>query len=657
MGFLKRYKTKTKTKNEGTIINTQTTTIVNNQGEKVHDPFAAHETAHRVIGVLNLRVLEAKLSTESHQVLITGQSMDAIAPFVVVSLCDQRYETRVVEKEHPVWNQQYNILIHNDTLDEKLTVDLMNMSTFIRYQKLGSFSVRLRDLIRSHDVEDERFHINTEITKHSKFGHKKISVPVAEIHLKYQLRAMDEVTNKFWVNFAKQFDFDKNGEIDPFELACMLQALGSTLDDSEIEDLMRGKGDVPIQNFPDVMAQARKNHLVRITHCPVCQDRIIPSRSYSRVDTKDEAVPRIGSRLWEGAVCTDDAEVIAHIGPCIESYAEEDMLNRNFIVDMVGISWWKEGMPEWKNFTQHIRDSGNFVVFNRETRTYVEEKIPVFSKMAMRAAYSVLPRKPEIAKDFLHKMTTIVGVKYNESRSRKYIAEFIRFYNIQVDDLLDPISSFQNFNEFFRRKMKPHSRPIADVRNQHIAVVPADCRIVAYETVAETSTLWVKGHEFSIASLVMDPDLTKRFTNGSVAVCRLGPMDTHMVYFPLGCKVGRTFYMDGEYLVDNPIAVREDVDVFTTNKRVLTVLEDTEFGLVGMVLVGSTMIGSIEITSKQGHMVKKGDEHGYFQFGGSTVILLFEPNRVVFAEDLLTNSTIPIETYCKMGSPLGVLRK
>jgi len=287
----------------------------------------------------------------------------------------------------------------------------------------------------------------------------------------------------------------------------------------------------------------------------------------------------------------------------------------------------------------------------------VEERIPVFSKMAMRAAYSVLPRKPEIAKDFLRKMTVIVGAKYNESRSRRYIAEFIRFYNIVVDDLLDPVSSFQNFNEFFARKMKHHSRPIADVRNQHIAVVPADSRIVAYETVNEATTVWVKGHGFSIGSLVMDSDLTKRFTNGAVAVCRLGPMDAHRVYFPLGCKVGRTFNMDGDFLVDNPVCVREDVDVFTTNKRTLTVLEDTEFGLVGMVCVGSTMVGSIVLTSKQGQMVKKGDEHGYFQFGGSTVILLFEPNRIVFAEDLLNNSVIPVETYCKMGSPLGVLRK
>jgi phosphatidylserine decarboxylase len=468
---------------------------------------------------------------------------------------------------------------------------------------------------------------------------------------------MEEVTNMFWTNLAKQYDFDKNGEIDPFELTCMLQAVGSTLDDTEIEDLTRDKGDVRIPMLPEIMRNARKNHLVRITHCPVCQDRITTSReNSSNLTCKELSVVATG-RSWEGSACIEDAEVIAHIGPCVNQQIDEDLLTRNFVVDMVGISWWKDGLPEFNNYTQHIRDSGNFVVYDRIAKKTVEEKIPVFAKLAMRAVYSVLPRKPEVAKDFLRKMTQIVGNKYSDPKSRRHIPEFIRFYEINVDDLQDPVSSFQNFNEFFRRKMKPHSRPVADIRNQHIAVVPADCRIVGYESVAEATTVWVKGHAFTIETLVGDKDLTRRFTNGSVALCRLGPMDSHRFFFPIGGKVGKTFNMDGDYLVDNPIAVREDVDIFTTNKRTVTVIEDTEFGLVAMVCVGSTMVGSIELTSKQGRMVKKGDEHGYFQFGGSTIILLFEANSIVFAEDILINSAIPIETYCRTGSPLGVLRK
>lgn len=627
--------------------------LVNNQG--VQSDFVSDEEAHKVIGVLALRILEAEMSMEKEKVLISGQEVPSVAPFVVVTLGAQRFETRVVEKVHPVWNQEHNILIHNDTMEKKINIDIMNMSSFTRYQKLGSVSILVSELVRNYDPIDTWIPITTKIK--NKLG-RKLKVPIARLHLKYTLMPMEEVTSMFWTNMAKQYDFDKNGEIDPFELACMLQGVGSTLDDAEIEDLMRDRGDIRIQQLPEVMKNARKNHLIRITNCPVCQERISTARDSSSTYAGDKELSIVETgRTWEGGACIEDAEVIAHIGPCVNQQVDEDLLNRNFVVDMVGISWWKDGLPEFKNYTQHIRDSGNFVVYDRITKKCVEEKIPVFSKMAMRAVYSVLPRQPEVAKEFLSKMTRIVGNKYNDPKSRRHISEFIRFYEINVDDLADPISSYQNFNEFFRRKMKAHSRPVADVRNQHIAVVPADCRIVGYETVSETSTVWVKGHGFNIASLLNEPDLTRRFVNGSVAICRLGPMDAHRFFFPVGGKVGRTFYMDGEYLIDNPVIIREDVDVYTTNKRTVTVMEDTAFGLVAMVCVGSTMVGSIELTSKQDHMVKKGDEHGYFQFGGSTVILLFEPNTIVFAEDILTNSAIPIETYCRTGSPLGVLRK
>lgn len=83
--------------------------------------------------------------------------MSSIAPFVVVSIGVQHFETRVVEKIKPVWNQEHNLyvylailvlsilislrLIHKKTMDEKIHIDIMNMSTFARYQKLGSLSV------------------------------------------------------------------------------------------------------------------------------------------------------------------------------------------------------------------------------------------------------------------------------------------------------------------------------------------------------------------------------------------------------------------------------------------------------------------------------------------------------------------------------------
>jgi phosphatidylserine decarboxylase len=82
--------------------------------------------------------------------------------------------------------------------------------------------------------------------------------------------------------------------------------------------------------------------------------------------------------------------------------------------------------------------------------------------------------------------------------------------------------------------------------------------------------------------------------------------------------------IDGDLYTVNPIAVNKNVNVFTMNKRVVCPLESPEFGTVGMIAVGATMVGSINFLRHEGDKVKKGDQHGYFAFGGSTVLVFFE---------------------------------
>jgi len=110
---------------------------------------------------------------------------------------------------------------------------------------------------------------------------------------------------------------------------------------------------------------------------------------------------------------------------------------------------------------------------------------------------------------------------------------------------------------------------------------------------------------------------------------------------------------NGTLYTVNPIAVREDVDVFTENKRVFVRIDTPAFGEVVYIAVGATMVGSIVITRKAGEEIKRGEEMGYFAFGGSTILTLFQPGKVVFAQDIVVNSAKPIETLLKMGEPVG----
>mmetsp|Transcript_65754 Transcript_65754/g.208121 ORF Transcript_65754/g.208121 Transcript_65754/m.208121 type:complete len:144 (-) Transcript_65754:86-517(-) len=131
------------------------------------------------------------------------------------------------------------------------------------------------------------------------------------------------------------------------------------------------------------------------------------------------------------------------------------------------------------------------------------------------------------------------------------------------------------------------------------------------------------------------------------------PQDYHRYHVPCGGTLETPVEHDGTYYTVNPVAVNS-MDVFTENKRTLTVIDSKEFGKVGYVNVGATLVGSIVMTKAAGDVVVKGDELGYFAFGGSTVILCFEKGRVKFDQDLVDNSMKALETQVFMGNSLGV---
>jgi len=165
--------------------------------------------------------------------------------------------------------------------------------------------------------------------------------------------------------------------------------------------------------------------------------------------------------------------------------------------------------------------------------------------------------------------------------------------------------------------------------------------------------VWVKGHKFSVRELIQDEELAKKFEGGALAIFRLAPQDYHRFHLPVNCTVQSFRPFPGEYYTVNPIAIREPIDVYTENKRNRVLLKSEEFGDVLYITVGATLVGSILFTGQEGKSYKKGDELGYFAFGGSTVLVIFQKGRIVFDEDLLANSQRPIETLVKVGTSLG----
>jgi phosphatidylserine decarboxylase len=116
---------------------------------------------------------------------------------------------------------------------------------------------------------------------------------------------------------------------------------------------------------------------------------------------------------------------------------------------------------------------------------------------------------------------------------------------------------------------------------------------------------------------------------------------------------GKYFSQGDAYYTVNPIAIQENVDVYSLNKRTSVIVESPNFGKVMIICVGATMVGSVVLTSGEDVFVNKGQELGYFQFGGSTLLVLFQRGRIRFDDDLLFNSAKQQETLVKMGTSLG----
>ncbi len=216
-----------------------------------------------------------------------------------------------------------------------------------------------------------------------------------------------------------------------------------------------------------------------------------------------------------------------------------------------------------------------------------------------------------------------------------------------MSEVLLPVEEFKNFNEFFYRALKPTARPCSAPENPHIIVSPADCRSVVFNRVDIATKVWVKGREFSIKRLLGDayPEDVKRYDNGGgLGIFRLAPQDYHRFHIPVDGVMGQPKTIAGEYYTVNPMAIRSALDVYGENVRVIVPIDSVQHGRVMVICVGAMMVGSTVITRNEGDHVKRAEELGYFKFGGSTIVLLFETGKMVFDEDLVDNSSTALET-------------
>lgn len=241
------------------------------------------------------------------------------------------------------------------------------------------------------------------------------------------------------------------------------------------------------------------------------------------------------------------------------------------------------------------------------------------------------------------------GRKMDKPNSTKNIAQFVDDLGIDMDEAVLPISAYKSFNDFFYRKLKPEARPIGEG-----LVSPADAKLLAFESVKEVGSFFVKGRKFTLKEYLQSESLAEKYKNASLFIFRLAPNDYHRYHFPFAGQVSDNTRIKGAYYSVSPYALEPNfAQVFCGNKREFLTLSTKEKGDILLSPVGATMVGTIISTFTPNSQVAKGDEMGYFAFGGSTVVMLVDRNKVKIDQDLLDNTRNNMETAVKMGERIG----
>lgn len=285
---------------------------------------------------------------------------------------------------------------------------------------------------------------------------------------------------------------------------------------------------------------------------------------------------------------------------------------------------------------------------NRVTGTLETEQPPAEGMLKFLygnplGKYTLLPL---IKRKFLSEW---YGRRMNSKASAKKIASFVQSLGIDMLESKKSIEEFSSFNEFFYRELKASARPLGTG-----LVSPGDGRLLAFERVHEVGNFYVKGQKFELANFFGDTKLAEAYSQASLLILRLAPNDYHRYHFPYAGRASASKLIQGSYYSVSPHALFYNfAKVFCENKREICSLRIEGKQDLLIIPVGATMVGSINSTYQPGSEVEKGQEMGYFAFGGSTIVLLFSPEDFVIDADILEYTKQGRECFVKMGEQIA----
>ncbi|HAT9524996.1 TPA: phosphatidylserine decarboxylase [Legionella pneumophila subsp. pneumophila] len=244
------------------------------------------------------------------------------------------------------------------------------------------------------------------------------------------------------------------------------------------------------------------------------------------------------------------------------------------------------------------------------------------------------------------------------------IRNFIRKFDVDMSEaLIEDPKSYDCFNDFFIRHLKPECRPLS----QSDVICPVDGCISEIGKIERGQLLQAKGKYYSVQELLAcDGQLAEQFVQGQFATLYLSPKDYHRVHMPIDAELVSMTYIPGALFSVQPATTRVVPKLFARNER-LAIFFKTKIGPMVMVMVGATIVGAIG-TSWHGDVkrskklerfdyseqfpdkfISQGSEVGYFKLGSTVVLLFANGEKIQWDKELLAGSKI------QLGKPMAII--
>lgn len=262
----------------------------------------------------------------------------------------------------------------------------------------------------------------------------------------------------------------------------------------------------------------------------------------------------------------------------------------------------------------------------------------LYHNRAGRVVLSYLT-KPAISK--------FVGKILDSKISIFFIPLFIATNKIDLSEVLK--TRWMSFNDFFIRQLKMGARPVSGEKGDLIS--PCDGLLTVHK-IRKGTVLEVKGSRYSVADLLKSKKAARYYKDGYALVFRLTPAHYHRYAYPETGIKSRTKRIDGVLHTVQPIAT-EATDVYVQNSREWSVINTEDFGPIAFMQVGALLVGRIENLDKESCKVWRGQEAGYFEFGGSTVIMLVKKDKLRVNFDIKKASAMKREFPVRLGETIG----